>query len=409
MKKIYLILLLLATSLIAKDSIQVTGYGNTENEALKSAYQNAVEQYVGVLIDTKTVIKNSKLIQNQILTFSNGYIDSYKKISSKEQMGLWEVKIEAVIKKQDILSKIKSLKLNPIDIKDSHQRYAKLISQVNSKFDAEDLIVDLVKEVSKTNTFRNYTSLSIDSFTIDTDKATRKLVPARINFSTKLDWDEYHRITSKFEQLFKAIGGKLVSTKKVIYNKDSGSCTKGLELENLSEYRRHNKQVSMVIVYKKNDELYSNKWVFPESYRMIYPFNLNVWDRLNIDKKEIEVYDREKRNKYLISLLDSKSVTIKIEEPLIFTLSRRNGEPDNRDCENYYGSCIQDNMDIFSRYSFNDGCSSSTKIYENVSGSSILIIAPPDVEFNSEIHRYVNIELPIKYLKDLKQVKIEWQ
>ena len=142
--------------LLANNSMEATGYGNSENEALKSAYQNAVEQYVGVLVDTKTVIQNSQLIQNDILTFSNGYIDSYKKISSKEQLGLWEVKIEAFIKKQEILTKIKTLKIEPKQVNDSEQLYAKVTTQVKSKFDAEDMIVKLVQDTSQENVFYRY-------------------------------------------------------------------------------------------------------------------------------------------------------------------------------------------------------------------------------------------------------------
>ena len=76
MIKILLILSILTNIVFAKN-ITVTGYGNSKDEALKSAFQNAVEQEVGVLVDSKTVIRNNKLIKNKILTYSNGFNEIY--------------------------------------------------------------------------------------------------------------------------------------------------------------------------------------------------------------------------------------------------------------------------------------------------------------------------------------------
>jgi hypothetical protein len=104
------------------------------------------------------------LIKNDILTFSNGYIERYKKLSSKEQMGLWEVKIDVVIKKQNVLEKIKALNIDPIDIKDSEQTYAKVVTQVNSKFDAEDMLVNVVRETVNKKSLERYTNFSIVHF-----------------------------------------------------------------------------------------------------------------------------------------------------------------------------------------------------------------------------------------------------
>jgi len=179
-----LLVFLFCSNLLFAQNITVTGYGNSKDEALKSAFQNAVEQEIGVLVDSKTVIKNNKLIKNNILTYSNGFIKDYKEVSAKQQMGFWTVKISAVIEHQKLLSKLKKIKINPKQIKGTKQLYAQVVSQVKTKFDAEDLFKKF---------YRTFTSVPIENyyaevvgFSIDTDLATRKIVPVKISYEGHL-------------------------------------------------------------------------------------------------------------------------------------------------------------------------------------------------------------------------------
>jgi len=262
-QKFLFLSLLLSTLLLSNSSAQSIGYGISENEALKSAYQNAVEEYVGVLVDTKTVIKNSKLIQNDILTFSNGYIDSYKKISSKEQLGLWTVKIEAVIKKQDVLSKIKTLKIEPRHIKDGDQLYAKIVSQVKTKFDFEDMIVSLVKENGQYRSLLEYIIPNIESINLDIDSATRTEVEGVIEYSARFNFDKYNKFAYKIETLFKKTGAKIIGVHNINSNNKFENCKK---IEN-----------TIGVVVLKNKKYVLHIWKFPNSYKVVYPIKSYFW------------------------------------------------------------------------------------------------------------------------------------
>jgi len=285
MNRIYLILLL-ATSLLAKDSIEAIGYGNTENEALKSAYKNAVEEYVGVLVDTKVVIKNSKLIENKILTFSNGYIDSYKKISSKEQMGLWEVKINAIIKEQLIAKKMDMLKIPPKKIENSEQIYAKLATQIKTKFDAEDMLVAFTKKIGTVEIYKELVKPKINSFELDIDGATRTQVEGIIEYSYTFNYKKYEEIANEFESLLKAIGGKKVKTYstswKYIPDYFYAYRINGFREDYVHKYNDEKFVSNKIAVghLNKQNEIVVNLWIFPKSYKMIYPMKLAYFNTM---------------------------------------------------------------------------------------------------------------------------------
>jgi len=368
------------------------GYGNTKEQALKNAFSTAVGEYVGVLVDAKEVTKNGKLIEDKILTFSNGYIDRYTQLSSKEQMGLWEVKISAVIKQQKISSQIKKLKIKAIDIKDSENRYAKLVSQVKTKFDAEEIFIKLSKELMSIQTFRKYVNLEITGIDINIDEATRKYVPVYIKHKVLFNWNEYDKITKKIENIYKQLGGEIVYRGVVSLN----TMTKSI----YASYRKYgyekNKFTSIFIYVRENNNLNLHVWKFPKSYGVIYPFQDKIysnyweWTKYAQDEKRLyipnEAYGYQK---YIISFLDKR-------KNIIFT---------KKDLK------INDKQGwVYGGY------------YEIISstGEHRRIILPSRTSSIKNRHYntkdnlvyfdgVVEVKVPVKYIEQLKQIKITWQ
>ena len=71
MKRIFFIaisIMLLCSSFAFAKSVTTTGYGVTATDAENDALRNAVENTVGVLVDSNTLVENNMLIQNQIYT-----------------------------------------------------------------------------------------------------------------------------------------------------------------------------------------------------------------------------------------------------------------------------------------------------------------------------------------------------
>ncbi len=90
-----------------------------EDEAMNDALRNAVEQGVGVFVDSQTIVQEYKLIGDEIYIQAKGYVRSYQILKTMKEKGLTRVTIRAVVGltklKYDLmaLNLIKTLKGDP--------------------------------------------------------------------------------------------------------------------------------------------------------------------------------------------------------------------------------------------------------------------------------------------------------
>lgn len=100
MKKIVLLLILivsLCSSALAK-SIDAEGVSSTVKGAEREALRNAVEHAVGTYVGSVTLTEKYKIIQDSILTHSQGYVKDYQVLDRRQRAdGLWRVKLRAEI------------------------------------------------------------------------------------------------------------------------------------------------------------------------------------------------------------------------------------------------------------------------------------------------------------------------
>lgn len=79
MKKIVIFLcLVLLANISYAQQVTVTGVGDNKDEAIKDAFRNAVEQVVGVYVNSSTVVSNSKVELDNIYSNSEGYVHDFK-------------------------------------------------------------------------------------------------------------------------------------------------------------------------------------------------------------------------------------------------------------------------------------------------------------------------------------------
>jgi hypothetical protein len=74
--RLVLAVLLILTSPVAL-AITVEGEGSSLQQALNNAFKVAIDNEVGVILDTERHSKNGEIVHNQILSYSAGYITSY--------------------------------------------------------------------------------------------------------------------------------------------------------------------------------------------------------------------------------------------------------------------------------------------------------------------------------------------
>ena len=87
--------------------VVATGLGVDQDGAVKNALRAAVEQAVGTIIDSKTVVENDELIGDKILSHSGGYVQKYDILGEpKSEGGLIKVRIEAEVKQMALRSKL---------------------------------------------------------------------------------------------------------------------------------------------------------------------------------------------------------------------------------------------------------------------------------------------------------------
>ena len=83
MKQLFFLLFLLipVVSFAEPQQIQgvtATGVGASEREAVEDAFRNAIEESIGLYVDSETKLQNDQLISDNILTSSKGYIHKYR-------------------------------------------------------------------------------------------------------------------------------------------------------------------------------------------------------------------------------------------------------------------------------------------------------------------------------------------
>ena len=96
---IILMLMMICATTSAKN-VTVTGTGLTATEAENDALRAAVENTLGVLVDSETLVQNSILISDQIYTQSRGFVTDYQVIGREQIAGGWRVTINAEVDTQ---------------------------------------------------------------------------------------------------------------------------------------------------------------------------------------------------------------------------------------------------------------------------------------------------------------------
>lgn len=112
MKKFFSIGLMLASMLMSSTvdagSIEAFGRGIDQASAIRSALRAAIEEEIGVLVDSKTIVKNHQTIENEIVLKSSGFIEGYEILSSRMLNGVYEVRLLANVRSDQIRSTLMS-------------------------------------------------------------------------------------------------------------------------------------------------------------------------------------------------------------------------------------------------------------------------------------------------------------
>ena len=95
------------------EKIIVTGIGINQNKAIENASKTAIQQVVGMYVISDSVMKNRKLIKDEVLSTSNGFIKSFKTLSkSQNEDGLFEIEAEVEVEVNKLTRRLSDLNVD---------------------------------------------------------------------------------------------------------------------------------------------------------------------------------------------------------------------------------------------------------------------------------------------------------
>lgn len=117
------------------------GVGASADDAVKDAFRNAVKQVVGAVVDAEALLKNDELIDDQVLTYSDGFVKKFTEVegSKKVSGGLHRIKIKADVERRSVIAKLKAAKISVKEV-DGKSMFAEVVSQLDAEKDAAALL-----------------------------------------------------------------------------------------------------------------------------------------------------------------------------------------------------------------------------------------------------------------------------
>ena len=153
MKILIALLLAFSCSVLIADTDVVTvkgkGSGINETAALKDAYRDAVETAVGLYVDAEQMVKNDEVVEDQILTQSNAYIESYDVLKKTMANGVCTIKILAKVKTKALTKKLSTtMKTQTVEVGSGLRNlYAKEVSKKKSGEDGAALLRNVLEKL----------------------------------------------------------------------------------------------------------------------------------------------------------------------------------------------------------------------------------------------------------------------
>lgn len=109
-----LTMLLFASGAALAQQVTVTGVGISKDDAVRDALRNAVEQAVGTLVDSETLVQNMAVVNDEIYTKSQGFVRDFDVLNSQVSGGQYTVTVRATIDTEpnsELMTKLQKLKL----------------------------------------------------------------------------------------------------------------------------------------------------------------------------------------------------------------------------------------------------------------------------------------------------------
>jgi hypothetical protein len=120
-------------------TVEVLGKGLTDEEATKDALYEAVRQVVGEVVDSETLVRNDRLVKEEVLLYSKGFVTSYKELERRKDEGEVVKRIRAVVRRGQVLDQLRKSGVR-IQEFDGRGLYARVVTELREKRDARKML-----------------------------------------------------------------------------------------------------------------------------------------------------------------------------------------------------------------------------------------------------------------------------
>lgn len=206
------------------------GIGTTRMEALKDAYRDAVERAVGFYIDAEQMVKNEKLVKDQILTQSNAYIEKYEIVKENSVAdGLVAVTILAEVRKRALTRKLRDvMPSSAIDLSAvSRDLHAQIVTKAKANDDALALVKNELSELRPCKLMK--TTLATTKPIVESVEEDSSVVRLWYPVKFEVDATKYYkefvpRWTRLLDQIKTSRAKRLTLKNELIYLKAYNAC-----------------------------------------------------------------------------------------------------------------------------------------------------------------------------------------
>lgn len=180
------------------DTIEVvaTGIGQDSDQALKNALRAAVEQAVGTLVDSETLAKNDAVVNDQILSYSAGFVQSHKVIGEpRTSDGLVTIKILAQVKRTQLAEKLQAANIYIKEVDGES-----LFGEIFTKSEQEQDAIEIIKKK-----FEGFPENLLDIKMTGKPQYNHEQKKIQIDIEISINRDRYYKFANDLTDLLKKI------------------------------------------------------------------------------------------------------------------------------------------------------------------------------------------------------------
>jgi len=114
-------LLLYLSPIVCAKNVTVEGYGSSRDMAIHDALRQAVEEAIGTLVDSQTIVQNYSVLQDEVYTKSQGFISDYSIISTRQDNGVIIARVNVTVDTEQnskLMTKLQRLKMIDLGLHD---------------------------------------------------------------------------------------------------------------------------------------------------------------------------------------------------------------------------------------------------------------------------------------------------